>query len=221
MVDGRYQHSCSGSIISSKIIVTAAHCTVNSSSNKFNRFFPQSVVVNISNNNFSRETASVRAGVLNLKYAEDAVNRKIARALRHPDYSGTYWDVALLYLDEPLPISNSIQPISLPLQSQPDPGSLTRVGITSQGWGYNEDGKLGEGLEKIEVSVRSKSECDFMYSNNLSRLDKLRVRKFLPDLVSSSLFCADNNLDQRIGTCNGDSGGPSVIRYSHSSLSLS
>ena len=156
--------------------------------------------------------------MLNLKYY-GAVVRGVEKVLRHPDYSGTYWDVALLYLDEPLPISNSIQPISLPLQSQPDPGSLTRVGITSQGWGYNEDGKLGEGLEKIDVNVRSKSECDFMYSNNLSRLDKLRVRRFLPDLVSSSLFCADNNLDRRIGTCNGDSGGPSVIRYSQSSWS--
>ena len=159
--------------------------------------------------------------MLNLKYAEDAVNRKIARALRHPDYSGTYWDVALLYLDEPLPISNSIQPISLPLQSQQDPGGLTRHGITSQGWGYNEDGKLGEQLEKIDVSVRSKSECDFMYSNNLSRQDEARVRRNLPDLVSSTLFCADNNLDKKIGTCNGDSGGSSIVRYySHGSRSL-
>ena len=45
MVDGRYQHRCSGSIISSKIIVTAAHCTVTSSSNTFNRFCPSQLLL--------------------------------------------------------------------------------------------------------------------------------------------------------------------------------
>ena len=85
--------------------------------------------------------------------------------------------------------------------------------LCSQGWGTDNAGEVGGALTQIDVTVRSKAECDYKYNNTKSVQSRLRVRQFLPDLVSSSLFCADNNLNQRIGVCHGDSGGPSIIRY--------
>ena len=39
-----------------------------------------------------------------------------------------------------------------------------------------------------------------------------QIKLILPELLKSSQFCADNNLDQEVKTCKGDSGGPSIIR---------
>ena len=149
--------------------------------------------------------------MLDLRYA-GALDRKISRIVTHPDYDENYYDVALLHLESPLSLSYKVQPICLPCESQPDPASLARASVTSQGWGKDNEGEVGGALTQIDVTVRSKAECDYKYNNTKSVQSRLRVRKFLPDLVSSSLFCADNNLNQRIGVCHGDSGGPSIIR---------
>ena len=45
-------------------------------------------------------------------------------------------------------------------------------------------------------------------------LTNFRIKAFLPNLVTDTIFCADSNLNQdETGTCNGDSGGPAMIRY--------
>ena len=160
--------------------------------------------------NFFRTNYIVRAGVLDVRFA-GAVDKKISQAIQHPQYDDRYFDVGVLVLESPLTFSDKIAPICLPCESQPDPGSLTKQGITSQGWGRDEYGKLSESLDEIDVTVRSKSECDYKY-NSTTGTFKWRVSFRLPELISSTLFCADNNNDHRIGVCAGDSGGPNFVR---------
>ena len=81
-----------------------------------------------------------------------------------------------------------------------------------QGWGKNEDEEIGVTLTQIDVNIRSNEECNYFYNNTVRRSDALRVRLFLPDLVNDSMFCASSNLGDRVGTCHGDSGGPSFVR---------
>ena len=83
-----------------------------------------------------------------------------------------------------------------------------------QGWGTDENGEFGQTLTQIDVSIRSKEECNYQFQNNIRRVDALRITAFLPDLITDSMFCADSTLNQEgTGTCDGDSGGPAVIRY--------
>ena len=105
-------------------------------------------------------------------------------------------------------------PICLPDISQSSlPHSLIHTGITVQGWGTDENGEQGQTLTQIDVSIRSKEECNYQFKNNVRRLDALRIKAFLPDLITDSMFCADSTLNQELtGTCDGDSGGPAVIR---------
>ena len=54
-------------------------------------------------------------------------------------------------------------------------------------------------------------ECDYRFSRTGPE-NKDAVGTFLPKLTSNGLFCADSSLDSQAGTCNGDSGGPAVVR---------
>ena len=93
--------------------------------------------------------------------------------MRHPDYDENYYDVALLHLESPLSLSDRVQPICLPCESQPDPASLVRHSITSQGWGTDNAGEVGGALTQIDVTVRSKAECDYKYNNTKSVQSRL------------------------------------------------
>ena len=105
-------------------------------------------------------------------------------------------------------------PICLPAISHSSlPSSLINTGIVVQGWGTDENEDEGKSVTQIDVSIRSKEECNYQFQNNVRRLDALRIKAFLPDLITDSMFCADSILNQETGTCNGDSGGPALIRY--------
>ena len=64
---------------------------------------------------------------------------------------------------------------------------------------------------------RSNEECN----QKLQKLpdfvfDKYNLGWELPDNLRPSQFCADNNLDSKVRTCPGDSGGPAIVReYVH------
>ena len=106
-------------------------------------------------------------------------------------------------------------PICLPAISHSSlPSSLINTGIVVQGWGKDENEEQGRSLTQIYVSIRSKNDCNYLLTNNVRRLDALRIKEYLPDLTTDSMFCADSILNpEETGTCNGDSGGPALIRY--------
>ena len=105
-------------------------------------------------------------------------------------------------------------PICLPEVSHSSlPNSMINTGIVVQGWGTDENEDEGKSLTQIDVSIRSKEECNYQFTNNVGRLDALRIKAFLPDLITDSMFCADGTINQdETGTCKGDSGGPAFIR---------
>jgi len=59
------------------------------------------------------------------------------------------------------------------------------------------------------VTIRSNIECNYKYEE----LDEYRLYgSIYPDLLKDFQFCADNNLNQKVRTCPGDSGGPAIVR---------
>ena len=191
--DGAYQHGCSGSVISERVILTAAHCTMR------------------------KDFTIVRAGVTDLRFA-GSTDLEIRESRVHPDYNSeqSYNDIALIYLKTCLTFSyNGIQPICLPSDSLPNPDNLGRFGtqVTTQGFGLNSDNKVGQSITEIGVIVRPKEECNSKYQSVRGLAKRLGIELALPNLFNEPvIFCADHTINEKIGTCKGDSGGPSFRR---------
>ena len=130
---------CSGSILNSRFILTAASCFLSE------RYYPSHV--------------RVGAKHIESRFAEE---REILDVKTHPDFDGVkrtfYFDIAIITVDRELQFSgfSVISPICLPL---PDSSLLypgTGLGMSVHGWGTNS----GQGKEKdasqVNVNIRSK-----------------------------------------------------------------
>merc|ERR1712179_823325 len=181
---------CSGSIITNKLILTAAFCFT------VPRYQPTHV--------------RVGANYINSIFTED---RKIVDKKIHPDYDSAnrtyYFDIAILTVDEGFKFSSRISPICIPDTSSIHPGN--GIGISVQGWvrdrGYGE-------VSQVSVTVRSKEECDVRFETfgNSSSPQSGNAEKWIPQLTTDVLFCADANLNADSGVCFGFSGGPAIQR---------
>ena len=121
---------CSGSIITNKLILTAAHCFA----------IPQRY-----------QPTHVRVGANNIAEERKIVDKKI-----HPDYDSDslafYFDIAIITVDEGFKFSSRISPICLPDTSSIHPGN--GIGISVQGWEVTGRGN-GE-ISQVSVTIRSK-----------------------------------------------------------------
>ena len=187
-----FQVSCSGVVLTRRIIVTAAHC--------FEAF-------NEANKSHLIPT-HVRVGVnrIDSRFSED---RKIEEYINHPNYKYPefYFDVALILLEEDLNFSSRISPICLPEKAQSHPGASTAVSV--QGWGKDADGSIGKRVSEANVAIRSTEECNFKFRNAGFHLNET-VYTYMPQLSEDTIFCADATISSNIGTCFGDSGGPAL-----------
>ena len=153
----------------------------------------------------------IYAGALNLKRL-GLSKRKIIQTIEHPDYKPptVYFDVALAVLEKFLSFDETISPVCLPTQSYPNSDFMNRYTITIQGWGKDNNGNFGEDLTKIDLTLRKNSFCNQKYES----ISEARKKFWFPNLLIPSMFCANTNLGDDIGTCYGDSGGPSMRKAS-------
>ncbi|XP_073840971.1 hypodermin-A-like [Musca autumnalis] len=129
---------CGGSLITSKCVITAAHCVKHSNA----------------------KDLVVRAGVTFLK---ERLNKRIVkRIVKHPKYvSKTIdYDVALLELAKPL---NGVNiKLIKPASSPPPVGATVRV----SGWGLErENGYDSEQLKSVQLEVISREKCSHFYKD--------------------------------------------------------
>lgn len=193
---------CGGSLLTSRIVITAAHCVYDTDPDCLNEGFGQAPCVGIDSggdgttkpeaNDFEvvlgRTTLSDSS-----QGAEVAVSGVAYRANYNPDYQRRgvpQFDVGYLVLSSP-----SGQPqIKLPATTEAalwDPGSPVEI----SGWGETESGDFPDTLRAAAVFVVDDTDC----------LDAYRINAIRSEFDPATMVCA---AAAGKDTCAGDSGGP-------------
>ncbi|MFK8048395.1 MAG: trypsin-like serine protease [Halioglobus sp.] len=133
--------------------------------------------------------------------------RSITQIHIHPDYVDDF-DVALLKLASPstrqtIPQASRVLDDSLPDNT---PLLVTGWGLTSDP-DANEDAEGSEELLEVEVPLRNRAQCVEAYQS----LDQTEI--------TDNMICAGSEVEPK-DSCNGDSGGPLMVRNSENQLEL-
>ncbi|KAK9509067.1 hypothetical protein O3M35_006466 [Rhynocoris fuscipes] len=143
------QWLCGGALVTTRHVVTAAHCTRHP----------------------SLTLTKVRVGDLDLdESARDGANPvdvNVERAIAHPQYSPTKYtdDIAVVRLERDVPLSKNIQPICLPKLPELRQMDWTGKNLFIAGWGDTSfKGKASSFLQKAQVPVVTNEECRRAYN---------------------------------------------------------
>ena len=188
-----YKVICSGSVLTPRILATAAHC--------FHLLSWQTK---------EDRPSHIRVGGnrRDNKYVE---TRKIQEFRRHPNFTFPefYFDVALIILDEELIFSQHISPICLPQSVSSYAGENNNF-LIAQGWGKDDEGETGQSASEVSLGIKSIGECTYRF-NNPGAIYRNQVNAYMPELIKDNiLFCAESDLNSDLGTCHADSGGPAI-----------
>lgn len=181
-------YRCTATLIAPKWLVTAAHCFKAS-------LKPDRWVVNLR-----------RHGII--LQEDESVVRYVHRIVIHPGYNGfkpwnhtTPWlwrkehDLALIELNAPVPESESVQPVCLPVDPDywPAKGTLCRVA----GWGVTLDPTQSRHfLREVALPIVDRKQCQAWFTDRE---------------IGQTHLCAGYERGAR-DACTGDSGGPLVTR---------
>ncbi|XP_010336010.1 mannan-binding lectin serine protease 1 isoform X4 [Saimiri boliviensis] len=188
----------SGALLSESWVVTAAH--VLRSQRRDNTVIP-----------VSKEHVTVYLGLHDVRNRSGAINSSAARMVLHPDFNIQNYnhDIALVQLQEPVPLGPHIMPICLP-RLEPEGPAPHVLGLVA-GWGISNPNvtvdeiissgtrTLSDVLQYVKLPVVPHAECKSSYESRSGNYS-----------VTENMFCA-GYYEGGKDTCLGDSGGAFVI----------
>ena len=172
---------CTGVVVGNNLVLTAAHCFVNSEKSKV-KSYGGYVITSVNLNHLNGKSI----------YAIDKV------AL-HPDWNGTFHDVALVTTTSALPGTLKILPVIKSLEELSADKSLHLIGYGTTG-----DGRSDSGVMRRSESVIH-SEINKQNYSGISILNQIRVK----DIGGKPSQA-----------CSGDSGGPAFAKSSGKLLGI-
>ncbi|XP_023159338.1 venom serine protease Bi-VSP [Ceratitis capitata] len=173
---------CGGALVSSRHVVTAAHC-------------------------IRSDLSYVRLGEYDLSTNSETRHEDIgiARKESHANYNKANGknDIGMIWLERNVQFSDSIKPICLPTSAQLRRKSYIDYTPFVAGWGKTmEGGESASVLQELQIPILRNEVCRASYA---------RVRRLISDdQFDTSVICA-GVLSGGKDTCQGDSGGPLMI----------
>ncbi|XP_048489361.1 trypsin, alkaline C-like [Plutella xylostella] len=147
-----WKQQCAGTIITSSVVVSAAHCFVEDEA--------RNVAVDV-------DTRRIRAGSSMMNSGDTIVNLISFR--NHPEYGiieEDDADISLLYLAQELVFSASVQPAPIPPQGAQLPDGSA---VTHAGWGLTTPGgKPSLLLREVTIYTVNHAECAHRYHDELT-----------------------------------------------------
>lgn len=186
------EHLCGATLITPNRALTAAQCRIPTASLKEYTLLAGSQLINPIHISFGSVTT-------------------LSKFILHPNFSTTnskHFDIAVLWLDDKLPLSRSLNTLKLPKQNAPVPfGEMATV----SGWGYtfvndfsrrrSRNPDYSDVLQTTQVRILHNQECN---GRSLFRSTIYNGR------VNDQMICAGDRQGDS-GVCTGDEGGALVV----------